>query len=1161
MSPAPREETGSSAVRAKLVDALRLDLIGPVPGGPHQDEELPQAPSRWYVGGFLVPFEAPEEQRRDPTSGEQLELGAEGGGNGGSGGGGGGDDDDVPEKASARKAYFPSSIGLSVLVPEEASSLEAEVTWGDYRMVGEEAPATPGSRAVTWKRTPRREVVTLSLPAETGKPVAVQVPGSGGLRLVTSVRRAARAGAEMGLAEGTRAVSVFLVNHRDAAAEERKDEAMAFQARLVLRSAQPFVPRPDVRGLIDGEWDEQVADLQYRDVAEHAVGHGVAAHAVPGAGGEGAKATEVTEVATEWLPAAEVEKVEPASVPGVELGMEALAAFETPKALQEALQGFPERYRAWIEQQRKTPLSGKRAEAAKLLLDDARTVCGRIEKGIDLLADPDVFKAFRTANRAMANAGRQRRAQEAPSWFPFQLAFLLMNLRSVADRACRDRDTVDLLFFPTGGGKTEAYLGLAAFSIVLRRLRNPGLSSAGVTVLMRYTLRLLTLDQLSRAAALVCALELEREADPAALGPWPFEIGLWVGKAATPNRMGRKGDKNAEGTARQKVLGYRKDSKRPIPIPLETCPWCGTRFKPTSFALLPNADSPTDLRVVCASQKCAFRGDRALPILTVDEPIYRRLPCFLIATVDKFASLPWVGEAGALLGKADRADAHGFYGPAAPAGRGSPLGKPLLPPDLIIQDELHLISGPLGTIAGLYEAAIDTLATRVEDGRTVRPKVIASTATVRRAQTQIRALFGRTDVVVFPPPGPDRRDSFFAVTVPKEKKAPRLYLGLSAQGRSPKVLLLRSYLALLGAAARLHEEAGGAAAGPGNPADPYMTLVGYFNALRELGGSRRIVEDEVAARLSAYGERKRIGEAEGLFLDRAIQHEVVELTSRESTARVARAKERLALPFSHPERVDVALATNMISVGLDIARLGLMVVLGQPKAAAEYIQATSRVGRDDRRPGLVLTLLNLHRPRDRSHFERFEAFHAAFYRAVEATSVTPFAPRALDRALAAVAVSLARHGVADLTSSGNALGMRGQKERTAANVVAERLSDWSARHDSRRTQEEIDRLRAKVRSLVDDVLDSWSKIARDHAAVGTGLAYARREKPGEKGTPPLLWDPLDPELESQPREARKFRANRSMRDVEPTVGLWVRRLDGADAADDDANDTSDEAGR
>ena len=239
------------------------------------------------------------------------------------------------------------------------------------------------------------------------------------------------------------------------------------------------------------------------------------------------------------------------------------------------------------------------------------------------------------------------------------------------------------------------------------------------------------------------------------------------------------------------------------------------------------------------------------------------------------------------------------------------------------------------------------------DGKKIRPKIVASTATVRRAENQIRALFNRRQVDIFPPPGPDRRDSFFAETHSPQQSNARLYVGIAAQGRSPKVVMLRTYLALLAAAQKAYDEAGRQEERPNNPADPYMTLLGYFNSLRELGGARRIVEDEVGNRLAGYGNRKRVGETEGLFANRKIAYEAVELTSRVSTDKVAEAKRRLALPFCEKDRVDVAIATNMISVGLDITRLGLMVVFGQPKTSAEYIQATSRVGRDHERPGLV----------------------------------------------------------------------------------------------------------------------------------------------------------------------------------------------------------------
>jgi len=377
--------------------------------------------------------------------------------------------------------------------------------------------------------------------------------------------------------------------------------------------------------------------------------------------------------------------------------------------------------------------------------------------------------------------------------------------------------------------------------------------------------------------------------------------------------------------------------------------------------------------------------------------------------------MPWVGSVASFFGRVERGDADGFYGPSEP-GRGASLASSLPPPDLIIQDELHLISGPLGSMAGLYETALETLCVRIIEGKKIRPKLVASTATVRRAQTQIQALFDRWRTAIFPPPGPDRGDSFFARTDTTPERS-RLYLGLAAPGRSPKVLFLRAATTLGAAAKTAWDDEGGAAAyAPRtvNPADPYMTIVAYFNALRELGSARRIVEDEVRLRASRYGTRQRVGETPARFTDRTM-HDPLELTSRVATAQVAEAKSRLGSTFDKKDAVDVALATNMISVGLDVMRLGLMLVSGQPKTVGEYIQATSRVGRDSRHPGLIIALLNVHKPRDRSHYERFAYWHAGFYRAVEATSVTPFAPRALDRGLAPVVVAMARLGEGALT--------------------------------------------------------------------------------------------------------------------------------------------------
>ena len=704
-------------------------------------------------------------------------------------------------------------------------------------------------------------------------------------------------------------------------------------------------------------------------------------------------------------------------------------------------------------------------------------------------------------------------------WRPFQLAFLLMNMEGVVDPKSADRNVVDLLFFPTGGGKTEAYLGLAAFTLVLRRLRNPGISSAGLTVLMRYTLRLLTLDQLGRATALICALELEREKDVEKLGEWPFEIALWVGRAATPNVMGEVND-NRKDTARQKTIAHLNDDNKPSPVPIEDCPWCGHKFSQNSFSLEPNQKRPTDLRIKCVNRDCDFSGraNRSLPIVAVDEPIYRRLPCFMIATVDKFAAMPWTGEVGKFFGRAERYDPYGFYGPSEP-GIGHPLPNgELPPPELIIQDELHLISGPLGTIAGLYETALDELCHREIDGRRIGPKIVASTATVRRADSQIRALFGRTAVDIFPPPCPDRRDSFFAHT--DLDANPRKYIGIAAPGRSAKKVYLKAQLCLMAAAKKLFE-VHKPAKGEFNPVDPYMTVMGYFSSLRELGGARRIVEDEVTNALRGYATRKRVGEEEGLFANREFASDVVELTSRVSTADVASAKQRLNTEFGSivkgAKPVDVALATNMISVGLDIPRLGLMLVFGQPKTSSEYIQSSSRVGRNVDRPGLVVTVLNLNRPRDRSHYERFAAYHESFYRHVEATSVTPFSPRAMDRGLAGTLVALARQGLACMTPASGAEMILTQRAALefAVDVIAARAENHKQFTDG---SEGAAELKSTVRNRCVDLFDTWSKIVSTYRDQTTQVQYQPAEGQGK----PLLYGFLDPELDTLHKSTGSF---------------------------------------
>ncbi|WP_038741342.1 helicase-related protein, partial [Burkholderia pseudomallei] len=320
-------------------------------------------------------------------------------------------------------------------------------------------------------------------------------------------------------------------------------------------------------------------------------------------------------------------------------------------------------------------------------------------------------------------------------------------------------------------------------------------------------------------------------------------------------------------------------------------------------------------------------------------------------------------------------------------------------------------SGPLGTMVGLYESAVDELCGWALDGKTVKPKIVASTATVRKAKEQVNNVFMRR-VSVFPPHGLDVEDNYFSVQRPIEERPGRRYLGVCSPGSSRPAMLIRVYTAFLTAAQALFDRFG-------EPADPYMTMVGYFNSLRELGGMRRLAEDDVQTR--SY--RVQMSMVDRPALAQRSVNNIRELTSRVSSQDIPKYLDDLEVKFKaaldaatgkyvtkwnegDTRAIDVVLATNMLSVGVDVNRLGLMAVNGQPKGTAEYIQATSRVGRSF--PGLVCTVLTWARPRDLSHYETFEHYHATFYKHVEAQSVTPFSPRAMDRGLTGALLSLMR---------------------------------------------------------------------------------------------------------------------------------------------------------
>jgi hypothetical protein len=628
------------------------------------------------------------------------------------------------------------------------------------------------------------------------------------------------------------------------------------------------------------------------------------------------------------------------------------------------------------------------------------------------------------------------------------VAFLLLAIPSLvleSDADTADRELVDLLWFPTGGGKTEAYLAVIAFEAYRRRLVE-GARGGGTVAIKRYTLRLLTTQQFSRAAALICAMELMRREDEAGLGETPFRLGLWIGKEQTPNLYSKAHD------LAEKV----RASREPVtPFQLTHCPRCGTSSVPRQWSGRSDDygfESSGDRFVLfCPNVRCPFHlSSGGLPVNVVDEALYQEPPTLLIATIDKFARLPW--EERSLV----------FFGNDA-----------VLPPSLIIQDELHLISGPLGTIAGVYEPIVDLLCSRHGRG----PKILAATATIRRASEQCLALYGR-GVAVFPPPGVSASDSFFSRDDLSSEG--RMYVGVMPQGVKRQTAMVRTCAALWQAPKSLGLQ--------GDDRDAYWTLVAYHNSRRELGKTMTALLDDVVARINALVE------------DRTLRRShpnvplTVELSSQAAASEpggTAAIIQRVSVPAGQPSVVDALPCTNMISVGVDIARLSLMLIYGQPKTTAEYIQASSRVGRDPRRPpGVVFVLLSGNKPRDRSHFEMFCGFHESIYRFVEPSSVTPYSPPALRRALPGTLVGCVRL-VAGLLDNSSAAEFRSDEAgiRQVLDLLRRRIRVASGR-DAALALRELDRLVRK-----------W----HGRAETSTGLRYV-----GKAGVAPSLLAKYDP---------------------------------------------------
>lgn len=808
-------------------------------------------------------------------------------------------------------------------------------------------------------------------------------------------------------------ITVSVTNRSDVKGFNRL-QLVLFQSTMTISTPEKYsfsiYPKQyEMKGYMSEE--EASTELLYRNEGVYAFGHGCAAHWKQ-------NNKEINEISTTFMPEYETLSMTPNIVvkqgnkkQELEIKMSDLVGLSSSKHPKEILQPLISGYEEWINAREKE-IQDKIPENLRTVAKKHMTLCQesllRMKKGLELLEDEQILEAFRLANFAIllqqvngkdkrdgivdnnriifsksfkANINDEVKLKNANnSWRAFQIAFILLSIESFINEKSKSREIVDLIWFPTGGGKTEAYLGVAAFQMVLRRLRNP--LDAGVDILMRYTLRLLTADQFQRSTRLICALEYIRRNNEEKLGDIPFSIGIWVGSKTTPN---------SNKVAKSNLLKLQKNNKDAQEFIVNNCSWCGAKLGfydekgSKKKRYLGYKSDNNKLLIHCPDKDCHFHDE--LPIYIVDETIYEKRPTFLIGTVDKFVQLVWKPKARSLFGI--NSDGDRFTSP----------------PSLIIQDELHLISGPLGTLTGLFETLIEELCLKQVDGEIVKPKIIASTATIKQFEEQALALFGRKTARLFPSPGLENEDSFFATpAIDKETGKPmpgRKYVGIYTQTVRIMMSQVMAFSSILQSANEIEE----------SERDPYWTLLSFYNTLRELGEGLTLTQTDIPQYSSSMAMRKN--QKQHRFVNNYL-----ELTSRKQSNEISKTLDDLKVEYDSNKKsrrdsaIDLCLASNIIEVGVDIDRLSVMAIVGQPKMTAQYIQVSGRVGRRWwERPGLIFTLYSNTKSRDKSHFEHFREYHQKLYAQVEPTSVTPFSDSSLERGLHAVVVGFLRQAL------------------------------------------------------------------------------------------------------------------------------------------------------
>lgn len=1082
-----------SEVRDELVLNLERKLVGPEAG---PEELIKTFPSNKYIVGVLYPSgtEVEPEQAVDNPEEEESE------------------EEMVSSKSSLRDSKKPSSFGMSFMVDEGTIDIPVEISWATYNKIDEEE----GFKRKEWKV---EKTICLS---EAGMEDGLYYPlfdsaDSEYKNFEIFCRKYVKAA-------GRHYVSIFMVN-KEKKAEKKEgmlDQKCIYSPSICVHFDDKSIVAKESEFNQKNDDDLMSLSLLYHDRHEFGTGHGCSVE------WNDVLNNHCSTLKTTFLPQY---RWHPLYFKDKEYSffMKDMADSEKKKETIEKLSNLLDDYENWISETFAEDKKGTIERAMHDTFDkhhiDCQISLERMRKGLACLEEKDIFSAFSFMNDAMflqrvySQAAREYRENEEKGflepdihsmdtierhkWRPFQITFILQSIPGIVDPNDKDREVADLLWIPTGGGKTEAYLGLSAFTMGLRRLKAKDKAVTeylGVNVIMRYTLRLLTIQQFQRATSLICACEIIRKRHKRMWGTEPFSIGLFVGQSTTSNQIGSKKDFDdyqndplkyhlKSTTANYALEFWKRRGSKPEtsnPFQLTNCPWCGEELDRSCFRI----DNDSDFLITnCKREGCPF-NKMEIPAFTVDDNIYSRLPSIIIGTVDKFALLPFKPKLGMLFGHVEKyCPSHGFLFKTDNHVQSHQNGvqvqrinRNLHPPDLVIQDELHLINGPLGSLVGLYETTIDRLCCRQNGNVLLKPKLIASTATIRKAEEQVKNLFSR-ELKRFPSPGTDYVDSFFVKEIEDNLNA-KMFVGVFPSGIGQKTVMKRTMSSLLMDVQKMKKD--------GRPLDnwdEYWTIVSYFNSIRDLGSAKTTIEDDV------YNEIK------------SSKREILpvqELTSRISSKELPEILDKLNVKGDNDDSISVITCSNMFSVGVDVQRLGLMLMNNQPKATSEYIQSVGRVGRN--KTGLVIVLYNWARPRDQSHYERFYDYHNRIQSHVEAMTVTPFSEGARERALHAQYVSMVRVLSENLSKESEAINF---DKKFRSSDESREFSQWISDRIASISPDE----KHEAEICLNKFLDEWIDQSNECKEIDNPLTY--QKLPMSSSDEPFILKKVDDKVSSE----------------------------------------------